>query len=357
MAFSLHFVLLEITPTNRKAMSVWVPVDGTTVRLFIIGAGIRLVGEILQGGPKRIMKTLILKFGLASAASAVLASASLLPGQTTSQVSSDSEHGFTEMESLQSTLNSQERLFKVDSNIGWDFNQHFGIYGGVPIYFVDVPSSKFTAEGNTVVVPGASHNSFGNIYMGFDFRKPNPMVDYATALTLSAPTGSTKNGLSSGRANIDWDNRLQRTFNGFTPFFEGGLGNSVPDSLLFSRPFTSLGFITHLEEGGAYSLAKQFSVNASAYEIVPGGNQKIYSRLVARGQIGKPGIKNVFQVLPFASGSGLTRENGFNTWVEFEPDPVWDLAVGYTRSQTFGFNMFAFNLSMNVGKLLRSRKA
>jgi hypothetical protein len=66
--------------------------------------------------------------------------------QTSSQKAkdNDSERGFTEVESLESTLNSQERLFKLDSNLGWAFNQHFGVFVGVPVYFVNVPSSTTT---------------------------------------------------------------------------------------------------------------------------------------------------------------------------------------------------------------------
>jgi hypothetical protein len=298
------------------------------------------------------MKSSFTKFCVALA----LATASVLPAQTSSQIGNDSERGFTEVESLQSTLNSQERLFKVDSNVGWDFNQHFGVFGGVPLYFVNVPSSTTTTGGTTTTTPGTNHNGLGNIYMGLDLRAPGSTLGYAGVLTVAAPTGSTRNGMSSGRATIDFDNRLQHSFNRFTPFFDGGLGNTVPDSMLFSRPFTSLGFVTHLEEGAGYSLTKRFSVNASAYEIVPGGNQKIYSKLVSKGQTGKTGSKNVFQSSATASGNGLTRENGFNTWAQFEPAPAWTLAVGYTRSATFGLNSFAFNLRMNVGKLLRSRR-
>jgi hypothetical protein len=288
--------------------------------------------------------------------SAVLAVAICLPAQTSAKAGNDSERGFTEIESLQSTLNSQERLFKVDSRVGWDFNQHFGVFGGVPFYFVNSPSSTTTTGGTTTTTPGTSHNGMGNAYLGFDFSAPGSTLEYAGALTVGAPTGSTKNGMSTGRATVDFDNRFQHTFNRFTPFFDGGLGNTVPDSRLISRPFTSLGFIAHLEEGAGYDLSKGFSVNASAYEIVPEGNQKIYSKLVSKGQTGKTGSKNVFQSSATANGNGLTRENGFNAWVQFEPAPAWDLALGYTRSATFGLNSFAFNLSMNFGKLLHSRK-
>ena len=57
-----------------------------------------------------------------------------------------------------------------------------------------------------------------------------------------------------------------------------------------------------------------------------------------------------------ASGNGLTRENGASAFVAFDPSPVWRLELGYTRSVTFDLNSFAFDLRMNVGRLLRPKK-
>jgi hypothetical protein len=299
------------------------------------------------------MKLSIHKFGLAAF---VVGIAAALPAQTSTQIGNDAERGLTEVESVQSTINSQERLFKVDSNVGWEFSQHFSVYGGVPLYFVNVPSSTTTVGGTTTTTPGTSHNGLGNVYLGFLLKGSSPQLDYAGVLTMAAPTASTKDGLSTGRATIDLDNRIQHAFGPFTPFFDAGIGNSVPDSMLFSRPFTSLGFITHLEEGAGFKLTSRFSVNGSAYQIIPAGNQKVYSKLVGRGQSGNGSGKNVFQMSAVASGSGLTRENGFNAWVQFEPVPAMDLAVGYTRSETFGLNSLAFNLRMNFGKLLRPKR-
>ena len=129
----------------------------------------------------------------------------------------------------------------------------------------------------------------------------------------------------------------------------------MPDSIFLTRPFTSLGAITHLEEGAEFELVRHFSVGGSAYQIVPFGNQKIVSRLVRRGQSGR-GNGRVFDAVASASGSGLTRENGFSTWVGFEPTPIWRAEIGYTRSTTFNLNSFAFNLRVNFGKLLRPGK-
>lgn len=290
---------------------------------------------------------------------ALLATGARSVAQNPPGPSSETQKGFTEIESFQGTVYSSERVLKLDSALGWDFNSHFGVFAGVPLYFAHISGSTTTTGTITTTTPGTSHDGIGNAYLGFAFRVPNPALDYASALTLAAPTGDTKKGLSSGRANVDWDNRLEHAFNRFTPFFEGGLGNTVPDSTLVTRSFTSLGLVAHLQEGAGCQLVRHFSINGAAYEIVPFGNQKIFSKLVTAGQAAKGSGKNgrIFETAAEASGNGLTRENGYSAWVGFEPTPLWDLEIGYTRSVTFALNSFAFNLRMNVASLLRSRKS
>lgn len=276
--------------------------------------------------------------------------------QKSSAASAETPQGLSEFESFQGTVNSGESVLKLDSTVGWDFNSHFGVFAGVPMYFSHLSS---TTTGTTTTTSGTNHSGIGNAYLGFALRAPNPKLGYAGALTVGAPTGSTKKGLSSGRATFDWDNRLDHSFNRFTPFFDGGLSNTVPDSTLLTRPFTSLGMVTHLQEGAGFELSRRFAVNGAAYEIVPFGNQKVFSKLVTAGQAAKGSGKSgrVFETAAETSGNGLTRENGFSAWAEIQPASTVALELGYTRSVTFALNSFAFNLRINVAKLLRSRSS
>jgi hypothetical protein len=282
---------------------------------------------------------------------AVLSVATIGLAQKPKADTEETQKGFTEFETFQGEANSDASVLKLDSTVGYDFNKHFGVFAGVPVYFAHVAST--TATGTTTTSPGGS--GMGNVYLGFALRAPNPTLDYASTITLGAPTGSTSKGFSTGRASIDWTNRFEHSFDRLTPFFEGGLANTVPDSVFLTRPFTSLGAITHLEEGGEFELVRHFSVGGSAYQIVPFGNQKLFSRLVRRGQSGR-GNGRSFDAVAEASGNGLTRENGFSTWVGFEPTPIWRAEIGYTRSTTFDLNSFAFNLRVNFGRLLRPGK-
>jgi hypothetical protein len=267
------------------------------------------------------------------------------------------QKGFTGSEAFQGSLNSDSKMFKLDTNAGYDFNKHFGIFGGMPFYFANTQTVMTQVNGNTTTTTqDVTNNGLGNAYFGMAMRAPNETLDYSSTITLAAPTGSTAKGFSSGRANADWSNRFEHSFDRLTPFFEGGLSNAVPDSGLFTRPFTSLGLLTHLEEGGEFEVIKHFTVGGSGYEIVPFGNQKIFSKIVGKGQSGSGKGKNTFDLAAEASGAGLTRENGFNTWIAFEPTPLWRVELGFTRSATFDLNSFAFNVSMNLGKLARSRR-
>jgi hypothetical protein len=269
----------------------------------------------------------------------------------------DPQKGFTEYETFQGTVNSDNRVFKIDSTVGWDFNKHFGVFGGVPYYFASVPSSTTTTGTTTTTTASSSNHGIGNAYVGMSFRAPNPKLDYAGALTVSAPTGSTTNGFSTGRAGVDFTNRFAHSFSKFTPFFEGGLANSVPDTQFSTKPFTSLGAVSHLEEGADYEIVKHTYLGFSGYQILPFGNQKVFSKLVDKGGQGSGSGKNGFDNNAQTTGTDITRENGFNAWVGFEPNQYWRAEIGFTRSATFDFNSFAFNLRFNVGRMMRAKKS
>ena len=288
---------------------------------------------------------------------ALLASGISLFGQSQTQTAQhnqqqpDAEKGITGFEAFQGTINSDSRVYKIDSNLGWDFNKHFGVFTGLPFYIANVPSSTTTTGTATTTTASSTNKGIGNVYMGFALRAPNPALDFASTVTASAPTGSTRKGFSTGRVGVDWTNRLEHSFDRLTPFFEGGLANTVPDSKFFARPFTSLGAISHLEEGAEFKLVKYFFAGGSGYQIVPFGSQKVFSKLSGHGK-----GKNPFDNTTVSAGNDLTRENGFNTWVAMEPSSIVRLEVGYTRSMTFDLSSFAFNLRMNTGKLLRSKR-
>src|SRR5919204_977927 len=97
--------------------------------------------------------------------------------------------GFTSYVQFQGSSNSLGQIMDLDTRVGYNFSQHFGVDGGVPIYFVRGTTS--TGDYST--------NGLGNLYGDLRVTYKNPIVNYSTVLTGYAPTADTKHGLSTGR--------------------------------------------------------------------------------------------------------------------------------------------------------------
>lgn len=264
------------------------------------------------------------------------------------QPAAQDEKGFTSYAEFGGSSDSDGRVFKLDSNVGYNFSRHFSMDMGVPIYFVQASSSTKGATSN---------NALGNPYIDLRLKFNNRAVNYGSVLTGYAPTADSKKGLSTGRATFDWTNRFDRSFSRFTPFAEAGIANTITDSRLFNRPFTSLGFNTHFQAGTSFDLWKFFSVGASAYDVLPWGQQTIFSKLV--GQQSKSLLPTshgrVFENNQQTTGSAdIARDNGFSAWINASPKPYLDLEFGYTRSVHYALNAVSFSVGVNVGHLMRA---
>jgi hypothetical protein len=200
-------------------------------------------------------------------------------GQTDS--TPDQDRGFTEVESFQGTLNSSNKLLRLDSSLGYDFNKHFSVFTGVPMFYsnvVDVTGTSSTGK--------LTNNGVGNVYLGMEFRLPHDRWSFTSSVTGTAPTGSKNKGYSTGKATVDWTNRFGYSFGRFTPFAAAGLANTVSDTPLVSRPFTSFGPVGHFEEGAIFDVGHHVSLGGSAYQILPSGSQTVYSQVVLPSESG-----------------------------------------------------------------------
>src|SRR5262245_60813345 len=249
--------------------------------------------------PMKVFSFIYLVIALLAANVSLLAQGQTQPSPNNRE-KVDSEKGITWIETFQGTINSDSRIYKIDSSLGWDFNKRFGVFAGVPVYFANVPSSS-TTNGTTGATTSSFTNSgVGNAYLGFFLKAPSPKLYYATEVTAYAPTGSAAKGFGNHHVGVDWTNRFEHTFSRLTPFFVGGLSNTVPDSAFLARPFTSLGAISHLEEGVEYQLTGHVYAGGSGYQIVPLGSQKVFSRLDGRGE-----GANWFDTCTLSTGVGL----------------------------------------------------
>ncbi len=250
--------------------------------------------------------------------------------------------GFTSYVEFGGTTNSLGQVYELNSSIGYTFTQHFGMDLGVPVYFVHASSST---TGST------SASGVGNPSVDLRWKYLHPSVNFASVVAGSAPLGDSKLGLSTGRATFDWTNRVDRTFSQVMPFLEAGFSNTTSDSRLFLRPYTTLGLNTHFRGGAAVDVWKFISVGAAGYDILPFGNQTVFSRVNGASGNGATHGQN-FQSSQQTTGTAdIARDNGFSTWLDASLNSYVDAELGYTRSVHYDLNSISFSLGFNVGRL------
>lgn len=251
---------------------------------------------------------------------------------------------FTSYVEFGATANSPGQVYELNSSIGYTFTQHFGMDLGVPVYFVN-------ASGSTT---GATSGSgVGNPSVDLRWKYLHPSVNFASVVTGSAPLGNSKLGLSTGRATFDWTNRIDHTFSQVTPFLEAGFSNTTSDSRLFLRPYTTLGFNTHFRGGASVDVWKFISVGAAGYDILPFGNQTVFSRVNGAAGNGATHGQNFQSSQQTTGPADIARDNGFSTWLDVTLNRYIDAELGYTRSVHYDLNSVSFSLGFNVGRMAR----
>jgi hypothetical protein len=256
--------------------------------------------------------------------------------------------GWTSYLEFAGTSNTEGQVYELQSSVGYSFTQHFGMDFGLPVYFVNA-SSKTTG--------GSSETGIGNPSVDLRWKYLNPALNYGSVLVGSAPVGNSKLGLSTGRATFDWTNRFDRSFSPVTPFVEGGLSNTIYDTRLFVRPYTTLGLNTHVQGGASVDVTKHFSLGASLYDILPFGDQTVFSRITGSGNATATTHGRSFQSQQQTTGSAaIARDNGFSTFVDLTPNAIIDAELGFTRSVHYDLNSVSFSVGFNMGRWLRKRQ-
>jgi hypothetical protein len=255
--------------------------------------------------------------------------------------------GFTSYVVVGGTANSLGQVYALNSSMGYTFTQHFGMDLSVPFLFVN--SSSSTTSGTSV-------SGVGNPSVDLRWKYLHPAVNFASVVTGAAPLGDSRLGLSTGRATFDWTNRFDRRFSQVTPFLEAGFSNTTSDSRLFLRPYTTLGLNAHFRGGAEVNVWQSLSLGAAAYDILPFGNQTVFSRVtgVPSGNGAGASHGRNFQVTQQTKGSAdIALDNGFSTWLDAKLNYYVDAELGYTRSVHYDLNSISFSLGFNVGRLVR----
>jgi hypothetical protein len=232
---------------------------------------------------------------------------------------------------------------------------------GLPFYFVNSNLSTDPAL-------NGFRSGLGNAFITLRTTPTLTDWNYVSSLTATAPTGDRDRGFSTGRVTVDWNNLISRSFSRFTPFANLGVANTVSDTTFFYRPFSSLGVVGHFQGGASYRLHRSLSFGASAYGIVPSGDQKIYSRLIKRQNTGlsQPSNTNTtgqgrgraFETTAvIGDDASLARDHGFSGWLTIYPASTVYLQTGYHRSVPYALNSFFFGVGVQLdsvyGRILR----
>lgn len=265
--------------------------------------------------------------------------------QTSARPAAQDETGFTSYAEFGGTSNADGQIYELNSSVGYNFSQHLGMDVGIPIYFVR-PSST---------TGGTSSNGLGNPFFDARLKFLNPVVNFGSTLTGFAPVADSKKGFSTGRGTFDWTNHFDHSFSNLTPFGEVGIANTITDTRLFLRPFTTLGFNTHFRAGANYDVWKFFSVGASGYDILPTGQQTVFSKVAGgSGNAGPASHGRVFENNQQTTGSAdIARDHGFSTWIAASPSKYIDMELGFTRSMHYDLNSVSFTMGFNLGQWYR----
>jgi hypothetical protein len=144
---------------------------------------------------------------------------------------------------------------------------------------------------------------------------------------------------------------------------EAGMGNSSSSTRIFKRPYTSTGFMTHYRAGFSFGLFKDFSFDVSAYDMLPFGDQVLYSRIVPRKGLSKQQLNkinkiNTYRLAATAAGnSSLTADHGFAATLSRNLGPRTDFQVGYTRSIIQHLDQVTMTIGFRVGHITKQAAA
>lgn len=250
-------------------------------------------------------------------------------------------------ESFEGSTGSSGTETVLNSAMTYRFGR-FSVGAGIPVYF-----DRSIFPGQTMISTG-----IGDAFLTLGSSWHSTLYNYSMVLTAAAPTGYPDRGFGTGHATLDWNNHLDQTFALFTPYIDAGMANTISDTPYFHRPFTSFGYLAHLEVGVDVGLPRSLGLHVSEYEIAPWGTQTIISRDVVYGATGTGGQDGrVWEVNHLTKGSpSINHDYGLSAGLTYSPKPYLNLTVGYTRSVSFDFGTVSWKMGINMSRLISGSK-
>jgi hypothetical protein len=285
--------------------------------------------------------------------------------------------GLTGFVQMQATSTPLGLVTTLDTSIGYNFNGHLGADVGMPVFLVRSPFSLHTDRDWSWTA------LWGDPYIDVHYRRTGPGVNFLSVLTGTIPVATPERVFSTGRFGGDWFNHVEGKFGGFTPFVNFGAANGtvnryyMPRPYSMARPYQTFGFISDFEGGADYKIRPGIKIGASAYALVPGGPQTVFSRLVAPGSsvVGDLAHNRYFYhafetksqtyLDPDSGklvgsgennlrlGSEIARDNGFSGWIEISKAHNVTLLIGYTHSVHYSYDALNVSLNFDATSLLK----
>jgi hypothetical protein len=274
--------------------------------------------------------------------------------------------GLTGFVQIQATSTPLGLVTSLDASIGYNLNDRLGADVGLPVFLVRSPFSLVTKR------DWAWTALFGDPYVDVHYKVTSSRMNFASVLTGTIPASNTQRVFTTGRFRGDWFNHVEGKFKGFTPFVNFGAANGtvdryyMPRPYSMARPYQTLGFITDFEGGGNFQIRPGVRIGASAYALVPGGPQKVFSRLVAPGSsvVGDFAHNRYFyhQFETISGtylennprlGSDIARDNGYSGWLEISKAHNVTLLIGYTHSVHYSYDAVNVSLNFDATSLLK----
>jgi hypothetical protein len=246
----------------------------------------------------------------------------------------------------------------LDINLGYQLTNHWSGDVGLPIYYYRSPHSLITTS------DWDTDTLFGDMYLDFRYSRTLPGAKFESVFTGTAPLSGSTRVFSTGRFGADWFNHLEpkKSLMGVTPFVNFGAGTQtagryyMPRPYSIGRPYQTLGFMGDFEGGLGYRFLKDYQIGGSFYALVPGGPQKMYSRIVVPGSavVGDGHHYRYFDSAFETIGpSTIARDNGYSAWAEIKHFKHVDIQLGYTRSVHYHYDSASVSIKLDGTELMR----
>ncbi len=289
------------------------------------------------------------------------------PAVTTAPGLTTHESGFLSYIDFGGSSNSSGHIFTLGFSAGYQFNERISVNALMPFYFVSAKTTGNGTVGGTQQTTLSDHG-VGDPSFSLLLRFPNRVLDYKTRVTTWVPVANLSSGFTTGSVLVDWTNRFSRPVGRLLPFGQVDIANTVPDTPLFTLPYTAQGFNTRFEAGTKVALTKIFSAGGSFYYVLPSGLQHVYSREVhdsgsgggemnggLGGQTQDAENEHGWMTQHLTVGNDLTRDHGFSTWLTANLPHFVDLEIGITRSYGYHLNTVSFGIGFDPIEALRHR--